>query len=116
MTPCPRCSHGLMRSHRRAAERILYTEVLRCRKCGYRTGVVHPSISNTIGFVLSRYTRCIRCGNSAVQRLSKRDRIDSMSRHPLSILMLLTGAPLNHCHVCRLQYRDWRPTRAGSNT
>jgi hypothetical protein len=60
-------------------------------------------------FAFSRCTRCIECGSARVRQLESRDRIDRMSRHPASLLMALTLAPIYHCSPCRLQYRDWRP-------
>lgn len=59
-------------------------------------------------FLLARHTHCIQCGTAKVRRLSRRDRIDRMSRHPLSLVFRLTGAPIVYCGGCRLQYRDWR--------
>ena len=88
--------------------RILYAELFFCRKCGYRLRLLHPGLRGTLGFMSARHSQCITCGNRRVQRLNKRDRIDSVSRHPLSVLMGLTGAPINRCPICRLQYRDWR--------
>jgi hypothetical protein len=44
-----------------------------------------------------------------VRRQRKHDRIDTVSNHPLSRLMQITGAPLNRCFACRVQYYDWRP-------
>ena len=37
---------------------------------------------------------------------------DWMSKHPLSWMFRLLGAPLNKCPSCRLQYYDWRPPHA----
>ena len=59
--------------------------------------------------LFSRCSHCIRCGSSRVHRLTKRDRVDAMSRHVFSLIQLLTFAPLNKCVACRLQYYDWRP-------
>jgi hypothetical protein len=63
----------------------------------------------TTTFVFTRYSRCIQCGSFKVRRLAGRDRIDSISTHPLSVLLSVTMAPFYHCNPCRLQYRDWRP-------
>jgi hypothetical protein len=59
-------------------------------------------------FLFSRYSHCIQCGSARVHRLTKRDRVDSMSHHPFSVLQHITGAPVNKCIACRLQYHDWR--------
>ena len=97
-----------MRSHRSLLQRILYAEKFSCRKCGYELNALHAGIRGTLSFFSSKHSQCLACGNRGVQRLSKRDRIDSMSRHPFSLLIGLTGAPINRCPICRLQYRDWR--------
>jgi hypothetical protein len=68
-------------------------------------------MSPGLTFLFSRHTVCVRCGTSRVQRLSRRDSVDSTSRHPFSALMRLFGAPLNRCQACRLQFYDWRPIR-----
>jgi hypothetical protein len=90
-------------------QKVLYNEIFRCTRCGYFLKHLHPLVDANLSFVFSRYTHCIRCGTSRVQRLKKRDRIDSMSKHLASLLLRLTGAPLNKCPACRLQYYDWRP-------
>ena len=43
--------------------------------------------------------------------MTKRDRIDSLSRHPLSMIQRVLLAPLYRCKNCRLQYYDWRPRK-----
>ena len=45
----------------------------------------------------------------AISEVAKRDRVDTISHHPLSVIQHLTFAPLNKCPACRLQYFDWRP-------
>ncbi|MEP7305872.1 MAG: hypothetical protein ABJA98_10165 [Acidobacteriota bacterium] len=97
-----------MRTHRTLAQKLLYSDVFRCRKCGRRLKRSRLRSGGILTFAFSRYSHCIRCGTPNVHRMKKRDRIDSMSRHPLSLLLRLTGAPLNRCYSCRLQYRDWR--------
>ncbi len=89
--------------------RALYADTFRCRHCGFESRRVRQGLGALVTFVFSRYSRCIQCGTLDVQRLAKPDRVDWMSRHPLSLLMYVTGAPLNRCSPCRLQYHDWRP-------
>jgi hypothetical protein len=89
-------------------ERLTFRKVLRCAACRYRARQLRVPFESELTFVFSRHTRCIRCGSARVRRLSDRDRIDSMSSHPLSLLLALTFAPIHHCSPCRLQYRDWR--------
>jgi hypothetical protein len=98
-----------MRKHRNVAQRILYSDVFRCAHCRTTTRWVRAGLSVTFTFCFSRFTHCIRCGSSRIERLEKRDRIDSLSHHPLSGFQRLTGAPLKKCPACRLQYYDWRP-------
>jgi hypothetical protein len=98
-----------MRMHRTAAQRILYSDVFRCTHCRTRTRRIRPGLSVPLAFYFSRFTHCIRCGSARIERLEKRDRIDSLSRHPFSNVLRLTGAPLKKCPACRLQYYDWRP-------
>jgi len=109
MPICPNCGHRLMRTHRTTIQKLLFREALRCSHCGFRRKRLHPVIDVDRLFVFSRYTRCIRCGSTNIQRLSERDRIDSMSNHLFSRLFQLTAAPLKKCPSCRLQYYDWRP-------
>jgi hypothetical protein len=111
MTRCPTCSHTLTRSHRNPLQKVIYAHTLRCSRCGYRGARLHAGLGNTLHFVFSRCSRCIRCGTIEVQRTARRDLIDSMSGNLVSVLLGLTGAPLNKCSACRLQYRDWRSPR-----
>ena len=108
MPQCPDCSKHMMRTHRSLVQKLLYSDVFRCTKCGRRVNRVHTALSVSFAFGFSRHSHCIRCGTENVQRLKKRDRIDSVSRHPASMLLALTGAPYNRCSSCRLQYHDWR--------
>src|SRR6266542_1368572 len=109
MPEAPSCAHHLVRTHRRPLQKLVFSEVFRCTKCGADVKRLHPILDLELSFVFSRYTRCIRCCTPRVQRLKKRDPIDSVSMHITSQLLRLTGAPLNKCPACRLQYYDWRP-------
>lgn len=109
-TPCPKCTSGaLERVPRSLVERFVYRRVLVCRKCGYRKPVRRMPFESETAFLVSAHTRCIQCGNLRVRRLPKRDMIDRMSAHPISVLAGLMRAPIYHCNPCRLQYHDWRP-------
>jgi uncharacterized protein with PIN domain len=114
MPRCAKCEGTLVRSHRGRFQNVVYSAVFRCRKCGSQVGQFHPSLLANCRFIFSRHTRCVRCGTDRVHRMAKRDRIDGISRHPLSLLLHLVAAPLNKCPGCRLQYYDWRPPRAES--
>jgi hypothetical protein len=77
----------------------------------YRARTWRLPFEKTVTFVFARYSRCIQCGSYRVRRLPGRDRIDSRSTHPLSVVLSLTLAPFYHCNPCRLQYHDWRPVQ-----
>src|SRR5262245_52811090 len=109
MPLCPNCGHHLMRTHRTAFQKILYSDVFRCAQCRTTTKWIRAGLSIRYTFYFSRFTHCIRCGSPRIERMEKRDHIDSMSHHPYSHLLQLTGAPLKKCPACRLQYYDWRP-------
>ena len=99
----------MTRLHRTIVQKVLYSQLLHCRSCGRRVGELRPMVNAKWSFLVSRYTRCIRCGSANVHRVKRRDRIDSVSTNPLSQALRLTGAPLNKCPACRLQYYDCRP-------
>ncbi len=109
MAHCPSCGRHLMRTHRRPLEKLIYSDTFRCPKCDRRVRRLHQPVDATLTFFFSRYTHCIRCGAPGVYRMAKRDRVDSVSKKLASQLFHLTGAPLNKCPACRLQYYDWRP-------
>ena len=111
MPACPSCTRSLTRSHRRLLERVIYAETYQCAKCGRRAARLYPGLAVLLTFVFSRYTHCIQCGSKRVQRTSMRHHVEAPSRHPVSRLLGLTGAPLNKCPRCRLQYCDWRTPR-----
>ena len=108
MAECPNCGTHLIRTHRTVVQKLFYADVLQCTKCGNRMKRLHSTLDASVSFFFSRYSHCIRCGTPDVYRLKKQDRIDSVSRHPASFLLALTGAPFNKCSSCRLQYHDWR--------
>ena len=98
----------MMREHRKAFQKVIYAELFRCSRCRTRVRRVYPFLRLNYEFLFSRHTRCVRCGTPAVHRMAKRDRVDSLSKNPLSQIQRLTGAPVNKCPACRLQYYDWR--------
>ena len=92
-----------MRTHRKRLEKLVYSEVFRCSKCGYQTRQPRPFIGKiNIGFIFSRYTHCVRCGTLHITRVSKRDHVDSVSKHVFSRVQHVLAAPLNKCIACRL--------------
>jgi len=97
-----------MRLRRTPAERILYAAAYGCRNCGKRVRVLDPAVGARFEFAFSRFTLCPSCGTTDVRAHPRRDHVDRVSRHPLSQLMRLSGAPRYHCHACRLRYHDWR--------
>jgi len=106
---CAACGDALERAPRNWFERLTAERVLACRGCHARVRTWRlPPLSSTARFVGSSKSRCIECGTSRVRRLPARDGLDRMSRHPISLLLTLTAAPIWYCSMCRVQYRDWR--------
>jgi hypothetical protein len=108
MPDCPKCGKHLGRKHRHGFQKLIYRDAFKCGKCGFFVGVRRAPLNVRSWFVASRHSRCIRCGNTDVHRSRKRDHIDTVSHHPISVLLHLTGAPIVRCFACRLQYYDWR--------
>ena len=109
MPLCSSCGGtNLVRVHRTALERVIYADAFQCRSCDRRMRRLHRKVAVRYGFLLSSTTRCIRCGTTEIRRASRRDRVDSLSGHVFSRLMRVSGAPLNSCDDCPLQYYDWR--------
>ena len=109
MRTCPKCGQGMMRAHRTRLQKVLYSDAFCCSNCPYRDVWLRPTIDVNLSFFFSRFTRCVRCGTDKIHSLRERDQLDSMSKHPTSLLFALTGAPIRKCPYCRLQYHDWRP-------
>lgn len=107
MTECPKCAGHLCKVHRHYYERLGCAAAYACRKCNFRVRRFYRWWYS-FRFVFSLRSRCVRCGTSQVQRVNDRDRIDSVSKHPLSLLQQILGAPLNKCSFCRLRYYDLR--------
>ena len=108
MVHCPNCGWELKKTHRTVFQKLIYSGAFVCPRCGLRTRRVRARIRVTAIFLFSRFTHCINCGSPRVHRLAKRDRVDTMSHHPFSVIQHLIFAPLNKCPNCRLQYFDWR--------
>jgi hypothetical protein len=106
---CLTCGFQLHRRHRSLLERLLFSDAYYCSTCHRTTRQLHARLDVLERFVFSTRTHCVRCGTSRVHRLERRDYIDSVSHHPLVLLLRLTGAPRYKCPRCRLQYHDWRP-------
>lgn len=109
MPECPNCQERLQKVHRRFLEKLAYSSAYECRKCNFRTRRLNAWGLSLGRFIFSRHTSCPRCGTALVHRTSKRDRVESLSKHLFSRMQQLLGAPLNKCPLCRLQYYDVRP-------
>lgn len=105
---CPTCTFPLERQHRSIVGRLVFRRLWVCRACGRFFPEYRKPFERTCAYLLSRHTRCLSCGSARVRRLTTRDRIDRMSRHPFSLLSAITGGSIYHCNVCRFQYHDWR--------
>ncbi len=115
MSPCSRCGKRLVRVHRTVLEKCLWSDKYECPGCKRREGSYHRYLYAHWRFLSSRHSRCIRCGSEAVDRLKKRDKVDSFSQHPLALVQVFIGAPVNRCSPCRLQFFDWRKPREGAS-
>ena len=118
MVLCPSCGSRLVRRHRSFLQKLLYSDRVRCSKCKFRGARLHPvfaSAMSSMRFVFSRCSRCPRCESYDVHRVGRPDRIDSFSTTLAGLLQLLTGAPVNKCPACRLQFYDWRKPRRKGN-
>jgi DNA-directed RNA polymerase subunit RPC12/RpoP len=104
----------MLRVHRTPFEKIVWSDMFECAECGHRAGTYYNALYANSRFLFSRYSRCIRCGSEAVQRLAKRDKVDGFSQHPLALIQAVVGAPVNRCSPCRLQFFDWRKPRPGA--
>lgn len=114
MQRCPQCRGEGGRYPRTRLQKLVYSGVFRCRSCDLHIAVLHPFLKRlmvSVGFLLSMYTRCVRCATHSVSPLDKRDYIDAVTKNPLGLFQFLLGAPVKDCEGCRLQYYDWRPVR-----
>jgi len=108
---CPHCGGRLKRVHRTQLEKVKYSDVYECTRCGRREGALHKKLYLYSRFIFSRYSRCLRCGQDTVQRLDRADKIDHFSKNWLAVFQRLLGAPIHRCSPCRLQFYDWRKPR-----
>ena len=101
---CERCGDELMRVRRPRWTRLFFSAIYRCRRCERDFRVPYFMVRG-----ISLHTSCPKCGNLRLERLRKRDKIESLSYNPVSWLQMLLGAPLSWCPLCRLQFYDFRP-------
>jgi hypothetical protein len=107
----------MARVHRRLAERFLYSTVFSCPHCKRRVHRLRDSLLSTystLRFVLATHSRCPRCGRRNVNRLRRSDTIELLTRNPFALIQAVLGAPVKHCHYCRIRYFDWRGIREES--
>ena len=112
MHECPHASGCQVRVSRKWFQRIVYSEAYLCTTCGAFLGIHHRYLSfllvNNFRFVFSRYSHCVSCGSSAIERGG---RLYFASKNPLAWIQLLAAAPLRECSPCGRQFFDWRPAR-----
>jgi DNA-directed RNA polymerase subunit RPC12/RpoP len=101
---CFHCHGPLLRVKRRFLGKLVYDSSYRCMDCGARVHFPKNWLN-----LFSLYVCCPRCGAPDVKKRRKRDGIDRMYRNPISWGQWMLGAPLYHCHDCRLQFYDLRP-------
>jgi hypothetical protein len=100
---CIYCGGRVHRRKRAWWERVWRLEALVCEECGKRSTVLRPYLN-----LLSLKVHCPTCGEPRVEKLHRRDRIEALYWHPLSLLQGLAGASLYWCAHCRLQFYDFR--------
>ena len=110
---CDWCGEPVVRIRRHRWNRLLYSMVFQCPVCERKTKIPkYPAL------YICLHRNCPRCATPQVERLSKRDKIDPLYLHPISLVQALFGAPIWWCPFCRLQFYDFRPgwpvTRSGS--
>jgi len=109
MTRCPYCEGHLKRVHRYFFEKWFYSDAFTCHRCKRRSRRYQLWWYSTYRYVFSRYSVCLRCGTQHVYRVTKKDRVDSVSKNILSLMQQILFAPVKKCPNCRLQYHDARP-------
>lgn len=82
----------------------MHYAAFQCPECGAR-----EMIPRTF---FSRFARCPSCLTSELRVRKNLDKIDRILRNPWRSIQKLMGAPLLHCHACRLQFYDMRPLRS----
>jgi uncharacterized paraquat-inducible protein A len=92
----------MTRSHRRGIERLIFAQAFRCSSCNARQRRTYFDAS------FDEFANCPRCGNSAPDRRSRRDKVDSMLHSPIRMIHWALGGTLYHCVFCRLQFYDVR--------
>jgi hypothetical protein len=110
MPRCLKCGGHAEKVHRTGWEKLFFSDAYRCQQCKRRTRRLAGAWwVSTYWFLSSRYSVCVRCGTQNVERVEKPDRLNDISKHPLSLIQQLFFAPRKSCSYCRLQYSDVRP-------
>ncbi|MBK9169199.1 MAG: zinc ribbon domain-containing protein [Bryobacterales bacterium] len=104
MAKCLQCGGRLARIHRTFRDRLRFAAIYRCRDCGARQEQEH-----WYSAFFGPASRCPSCGTYRLQRLREVDRIDRVSRNPISFIQRILGGQLHRCGYCRLQFYDLRP-------
>ena len=84
-------------------ERLYCRAAYACDDCKRRM-----TVPRRLSFHFALDAHCPQCGSAELRRLSARDNVESMSRHPLSRMQRWLGGHLYYCALCRLQFYDWR--------
>ena len=109
MPTCLKCGGHAEKVHRTALEKLFFSDSYRCQQCKRRTHRFFGAwLVSTYWFISSRYSVCVKCGTQNVEKVEKRDPLQDISKHPLSLIQMLFFAPRKSCSYCRLQYYDLR--------
>lgn len=116
MPRCLKCGEGLSRAHRNFLEKAVYSLVFKCQACGARVGERRLFLNYFL-----KHTHCPRCGTDELDKRKTIDKIDKLSKAPMSLLQAALGGSLYHCVFCRVQFYDVRsrapkvPSRSSGN-
>jgi len=59
MQKCPKCDGRLGRAHRKALEKLMYSDVFSCDKCKIRVGWYHPLVLPRAGTLSACVPRAV---------------------------------------------------------
>ena len=103
---CRGCgSPQLYRRPRSLFDRLRVRAIYKCKDCAAYTGVHYWATWHWCSLT----AQCPKCGNPDLKHLTRRDKIDPVTRLLISRIQGLFGAPILYCHYCRLQFYDFRP-------
>jgi DNA-directed RNA polymerase subunit RPC12/RpoP len=104
---CRDCGATLRRAKRRFLDRFRYVESYRCPGCGTRY-----HITVVARLQMARFAKCPKCRYQDITPMKRIDKIDKMRGGVFNLIHRMFGGKLYHCWFCRLQFYDFRHTKA----